>query len=311
MERLNITLDDIKTMVNECVNQLLERKIVTFDGKTYPRFGWAVILAGGAGSGKSYIQTHNLPIDGRVINKDDIGVLLQKLHPNMIKNFDREREGHIRIVNQKVRNGKFAEKNTNNIVNNANQERLPNIIIDTTSSDKKNLRERIDVLKNAGYKICFVWVVTNRSEALIRSLTRGRKVPQSTFHSTHNRVPKIVPKFLENNNSVDEAWIILNSGPDLYTQRPNEFLFKLEKSGNGFLIPDALKSTIKQYVGMSEVSPYGPDVYYQYNDIINNFADVDNNGHIKSIDRTKLPKNLYKQNPIDRKKRKKINNPYL
>lgn len=309
---MRLTIDDIKIMVNECVQQLLERKVVTFGGQTYPKFGWAVIMAGGAGSGKSYIQSHHLPIDGRVINKDDIGILLQKLHPDMIKNFDREREGHIRTLNKQVRKGQYAEKNTSNLVNNANPNRLPNIIIDTTSSDEQSLNEKVSLLKNSGYKICFVWVVTNRSEALVRSLSRGRRVPQSTFHSTHNKVPKIVPKFLENNNNaIDEAWIILNSGPDLHTERPDEFLFKLEKTGNGFLIPNELKETIKQYVGMGEVSPYGPDVYYQYNDIINNFAEVDDNGHVKSIDRSKLPKNLYKQNPVDRKLNKPINNPFL
>lgn len=30
-----------------------------------------------------------------------------------------------------------------------------------------------------------------------------------------------------------------------------------------------------------------------------------------TVDRTKLPKNLYKPNPIDRKTKKPVNNPFL
>ncbi len=308
---MKLSLDEIKNIVKECVEQILENKVITFDNKTYPKFGWAVIMAGGAGSGKSYILSHNLPIDGKIINKDDIGMLYYKLHPNMFKNFDRQKEGQIRKLNQSVRKGKYAEENIDYLINNANSERLPNIIIDTTSSNKDNLIERVNSLKRIGYKICFIWVVTNRSEAIIRSLTRNRRVPQSTLHATHNRVRKIVPQFLkENGDLVDDAWIILNSGENLNDSIPKDFLFKLEKEGKSFTIPEKLNNTIDKYLGANEVSPYGPDVYYQYNDVINQFGNTDKNGNI-TIDRNKLPQNLYKNNPIDRKTGKKINNPYL
>jgi len=290
---------------------LLEGKVVTFDNATYPKFGWAVIMAGGAGSGKSHILKHNLPIDGKMINKDDIGMLVYRIHPEGFKNFSRQKEGHIRKLNQMTRNGKYAERMTDNVVNTADPTRLPNIIIDTTSSSEENLISRIDLLKKGGYKICFIWVVTNRSEALVRSLTRDRRVPQSTFHSTHNRVKTIVPKFLKScGDLITDAWIILNSGEDLHSQQPNDFLFRLEREGNGFAIPEDLQKTIERYVGASEVSPYGPDVYYQYNDIIDQFGTQNDDGSV-SIDRAKLPRTLYKQNPIDRKTGKQINNPFL
>jgi predicted ABC-type ATPase len=299
-------LDESKIKKN-----ILEGKIVTFDNTTYPKFGWAVIMAGGAGSGKSHILRHNLPIDGKMINKDDIGMLVYRLHPEKFKNFSRQKEGHIRKLNQMTRNGKYAERVTDNVINTANPERLPNIIIDTTSSSEENLISRINILKKGGYKICFIWVVTNRSEALVRSLTRDRRVPQSTFHSTHNRVKTIVPKFLSYcGDLVTDAWIILNSGVDLHTEQPKDFLFKLKRNGNGFIIPDELKQTIEQYVGASEVSPYGPDVYYQYNDVIGQFGSENDDGSV-TIDRSKLPRTLYKKNPIDRKSGKPINNPFL
>jgi len=36
--------------------EMLMEKLITFGGKAYPKFGHVLIMAGGAGSGKGFIQ---------------------------------------------------------------------------------------------------------------------------------------------------------------------------------------------------------------------------------------------------------------
>lgn len=50
--------------------QLNEDKVVKFDGQTFPKFGWAVILMGGGGSGKSTVFERLIPIEGKYMNTD-------------------------------------------------------------------------------------------------------------------------------------------------------------------------------------------------------------------------------------------------
>ena len=55
---------------------LNEDKVVKFCGQTFPKFGWAIILMGGGGSGKSTVFNRLVPIEGKYVNVDDL-----KEHP--------------------------------------------------------------------------------------------------------------------------------------------------------------------------------------------------------------------------------------
>jgi predicted kinase len=54
---------------------LTGNKVVTFDGKTYPKNGWSVTVVGGPASGKTTQLNSTIPIDGKIFNIDDISVL--------------------------------------------------------------------------------------------------------------------------------------------------------------------------------------------------------------------------------------------
>lgn len=56
----------------ENTQPLMEDKVVKFNGQTYPKFGWAVILMGGGGSGKGSAFKKLVPIDGKYMNIDDL-----------------------------------------------------------------------------------------------------------------------------------------------------------------------------------------------------------------------------------------------
>lgn len=52
------------------INNLNENKTVTFNGQINPNYGWAVIMAGGAGVGKSTVVRNQLPITGKLVSSD-------------------------------------------------------------------------------------------------------------------------------------------------------------------------------------------------------------------------------------------------
>ena len=52
------------------IGNINENKTVTFNGKTNPKYGWAVIMAGGAGVGKSTVIRNQLPINGKLVSSD-------------------------------------------------------------------------------------------------------------------------------------------------------------------------------------------------------------------------------------------------
>ena len=54
----------------------LEEALITFGGKAYPDFGQVVILAGGAGSGKGFVKSKLLGIEGIVFDVDRLKELV-------------------------------------------------------------------------------------------------------------------------------------------------------------------------------------------------------------------------------------------
>ena len=63
-------------LLNEAI--LKENKVVTFDGQTYPKFGWCIIMGGGSGVGKSTNIEKLLPINGKKFDVDEIKSFVHK-----------------------------------------------------------------------------------------------------------------------------------------------------------------------------------------------------------------------------------------
>ena len=58
-------------------------KLITFGGKAYPKYGHIVLMAGGAGSGKGFILSNLVGLEGKVFDVDELktwhqGLLLSK-----------------------------------------------------------------------------------------------------------------------------------------------------------------------------------------------------------------------------------------
>lgn len=287
---MNLFESYLKRLVNETVKEFLsEKRLITFDNRVYPKFGWCVILAGGGGSGKGYINSHNLPIDGNVINVDDFKKLYARLKKVEYNSHNPEDVARLhKMVSQADIKGMY----TDNIFNPEahNTERLPNVIFDMTGRDPEhNVTYIARYAKEMGYKTCVVWAVANRHEALLRNLRRSRTVPDNIIHSIHNNLATNMPPFLESQLAVDyldDAWIIFSSADnltqsDLSGDSAKDMAVHLDKSSNGFIISNDTFARINKYVGKLEKNPLHPETYLSSKEIVDKYGtpQIDKNGN--------------------------------
>ena len=152
----------------------------------------------------------------------------------------------------------------------------PNIIYDITGSRADKLKNLGKMLKDMGYHVSLVWVLTNRQVAMMRNMCRARVVPEQIFHDTHNKVNQNVFPFLQSADAkyYDEAWVVFNS-PDslkeLSADEKKEFdkfsVVKFAKSGDSFVIPDDVMSRVMKTLGPQEEDINNPKTYKSYSEI--------------------------------------------
>ena len=63
---------NIRNIIREEIEKYLlnENKTVTFNGRVNPPYGWAVIMCGGPGVGKTTATKMHIPIQAKVISSD-------------------------------------------------------------------------------------------------------------------------------------------------------------------------------------------------------------------------------------------------
>jgi hypothetical protein len=263
-----------------------EAKAVTFDKKTFPKEGWAVVMAGGAGSGKGTALNRQILIDGKILDVDQIKSMFAKISANKdvntliskytlgrkfdFKNPNDVSDLHAMIGTELGLDDKKTEVLLKSIVSG---NRLQNIIFDITGKSPGKLMNIANSVKRLGYKVSLVWVVTNRQVAMMRNLMRDRVVGELLFHSIHNQVNSSVFSFLQSAEAkdYDEAWILFSSTDKVSDLTPQEqkdlfkdSAFKLKKTGSGFEIPSTLTERIMTVLGPQEKTPEKPSTYQDY-----------------------------------------------
>lgn len=268
----------IKQLVSEELHRVLaEDKQVTFGrGITNPNYGWCVIMAGAAGSGKGFTIKNQIPIIGKTINVDDLKKLYNKMANNHIiddREYDLSNSQDTYKLHKVIKDKGWKQKQMNSVMNSSNHpiDRLPNLIFDITGKQLTDISDIITMAKPMGYKIMLVWVATNRSMAMFRNLKRERVVPQDVFHTIHNQCNVFLPSFLKGNesdivNDIDKAYIVFGSGTDVqqneYSDSP---CFQLIKTSNGFKFPKRVERDLMMVLGKEEPNPNDLE-YYQSND---------------------------------------------
>ena len=148
-----------------------EETLVLDEGVNDPGIFKAIILAGGPGSGKSYVaQKLGLATMGlRVVNSDNFFTMLMKkkgLSLKMPANEFEEREA-----------ARMAAKGlTDKRLSSTIDARL-GIIIDSTSGDQKKTVKIIKKLKTVGYDVKVIFIETSLDTAQKRNQERSRTIP--------------------------------------------------------------------------------------------------------------------------------------
>ena len=201
-------------MCEELVRYLEEKLLILGKGGNY---GNAVILAGGAGSGKSFAAKNLMQGEKfKVLNPDDIKDALLALRDRINDSNDKsglpKSDKLVDLIGNlsglDYRDPRDTSKlhmlvhsmklNYQRIVNlfTSKHSELPNVMFDITAKSMSDISSNMAGdegalfwLKKAGYKpenIHIVWVLTDYKIALQQNLTRGRVVPTNILLATHS-----------------------------------------------------------------------------------------------------------------------------
>ena len=235
MQSFNTFLKE-ETFLSEESEALLE-KLITFGGKAYPKFGNIVIMAGGAGSGKGFILSNLVGIEGKTFDvdelkklasktpaiqkrvMDELGVDIFKLSQNLK---DPENVGKLHdIIGNYLKTDKNKEKLFYRSVLTAPVDRKPNIIFDMTFKELSKLEKVANDASKLGYdkkNIHIVWVVNDIEVAKAQNLKRARVVPTEILVNTHR-------------GAANTMGDIINMGNKLKKYMDGDIVFAFNKVG--------------------------------------------------------------------------------
>lgn len=268
-----------------------EDKMISFNGEISPKYGWCVIMGGGSGSGKGNVIKNVLGIKAKIFDVDAIKELYAKVVKDdryelskraQKKDFDFKNPEDVSYLHMATK--KYGKEQRQYFKRGRSDDvtRLPNIIFDITAKEKEDFDNIVDLIGDMGYKICFVWVVTNREEAMVRNLMRDRVVSDEIFHKIHNQVNDFLPSFLtsEGGNYFDEAWVVFNSNitpggtaSELKYQNDNKAI-RLKKKGSAFVFDTETVARLIATLGPNEATPENPTTYYTQKQAKNKLRDL-------------------------------------
>ena len=158
------------------------------EGVYDPNILKAFFMAGGPGSGKSYVVKRTTGGLGlKIVNSDDIfeKYLLDAIGTLDIREIDPEQRDRIRGRAKRV----TAARQANYI-----EGRL-GLIIDGTGKDFDKIKNQSTRLKQLGYDVHMIFVNTSLDTALAQNAKRPRKLPDSMVTQLWNDVQKNIGKF--------------------------------------------------------------------------------------------------------------------
>ena len=217
--------------------EILLEKLITFGGKAYPNFGNVVIMAGGAGSGKGFVLSNLVGLEGKVMDVDSLKLASAK-SPLIRKRVKAETGLDIEEIASDLKNPENVGKLHDIIANvlqldtrkqkvlmrgilGAAPDRKPNLIFDTTLKDLQKLGNLSRMLTNVGYEkrnIHIVWVVNDIEVAQAQNAKRARRVPSEILINTHR-------------GAANTMGDIINMGNKLKKYMDGDIVFAFNKIG--------------------------------------------------------------------------------
>tara|TARA_R110001592_G_scaffold59223_1_gene179783 strand:+ start:38 stop:703 length:666 start_codon:yes stop_codon:yes gene_type:complete len=179
------------------------------EGVYDPNIFKAIFLAGGPGSGKSYVAGKTIRGQGlKTVNSDDAFEALVKKAGLSLQMPDKEADLRDPIRDKAK---KITAKRQDNYV----EGRL-GLIIDGTGRDYDKISRQSNELKGLGYDTYMIFVNTSLDVALERNASRGRKVPEPIVTKSWKQVQNNIGKFslhfrqgfvvVDNNNAKEDIF---------------------------------------------------------------------------------------------------------
>jgi dephospho-CoA kinase len=160
------------------------------EGLYDPNIFKAFFLAGGPGSGKSWVSERTLSGMGlKVVNSDTVFArALEK--EKMSLDFANHNQKEV-IRRDAIRD--LAKKRTGVQLKLALEGRL-GLILDSTARDMSRIESEANTMKHIGYDVHMVFVNTSLEVALKRNQMRARKVPDAVVMTSHKQIQQNIGK---------------------------------------------------------------------------------------------------------------------
>jgi len=158
------------------------------EGPNDPHIFKAVFLAGGPGSGKSFVSNKLLKGGGlKVVNSDDIYEYLMKQ-----QNLEMDPETIFSPQGQEIRD---KAKGLTAIRRGGFLDGRLGLTIDGTGKDTGKVKQESDKLRELGYDTMMVFVNTSLEVAQARNQARSRKLAPEVVEAMWNKVQQNIMKF--------------------------------------------------------------------------------------------------------------------
>lgn len=278
---------------------LLEDKVVKFGGKTYPDFGWCVIMCGGPGSGKSSTLKSLVPINAKIYDVDAVKQFVVR-HGEVVDNelivnnkhfplgdikepYNLKNPDYVSFLHKNLKplTNKMRDNIYKNMAGNANSERLPNLAFDIAGSDINDFENIIFNLAPLGYKFCIVWVFNTLDRALLNNSMRDRTGNRELVIKKYGDVLTTIPYFMNRKDLIEyvnDFWMVL---PVDYNPNEDKYRFVKEDNVRKININDSLAELTDDLV----------DMISSQQAVVNNmsvnedFDMIDNNSRFEFIDK--------------------------
>ena len=272
---------------------------IAINGESFPENGWAIIFAGGSSSGKStLIRDGKLKMKGKILSTDSMGEEIMEVHNNA-KYYETHDPRRLAAAEELIHKGirsRFGEAADRNVrldfhdpcfsaerisailSNGAHglKKRIytdsirkyaadghQNVILDMTGKQTE-VEYYARLCREQGYKVAFVWVICNMSQALLWNHYRERTMKPIGVYSGHHNPKKYLPDYLSTADALifDEVWLVFNSTESwqrpMTAEEEAKRIIRLDRGQQGFNLDDKLRDRIISVLGPYEDEKYLP-----------------------------------------------------
>ena len=188
-KKMRMALKKKVSKVNDAEDNLKESYCPIMEGVNDPSIFKAVFLAGGPGSGKSFVvgKTALKALGFRLINSDDA------FEKGLKKaGLTTDPDDIASAQGQSVRAG--AKALTGKIMTRALEGRM-GIVVDGTGKDYAKIKKQVDEVRKLGYSVHMIFVNTDLETAMTRNNNRPRSLPDDMVGKMWKDVQKNIGKF--------------------------------------------------------------------------------------------------------------------